>query len=272
MEILARGRPLDRKPVALMNKTILKIAVAIAFAAGWLASASAQLPSPAQAAAAAKTCAPVTGSGQEAALTAMDRAANGFQSAQTDFVWTTYQALPVEDSDEQSGVMYIGKKGANLQMAADIRNPANQQKYVLYTDQTVQLYEPRINRVTSYKAGKHKEAFESFMVLGFGGRGHDLGERFQVRYCGMENAQGVSAYRLDLTPKAADVRKMFDRIVLWIDPNRGVSVQQKFFQPESQGYRLAVYSNIKLNQPIPGGFFSLKSRTNSKTSYLSPEM
>jgi len=255
-----------------MNKTIWTMAVAFLLAAALLAPANAQLASQAQAAAAAKPCSPVAGPGLEAALTAMDRAASGFQSAQTDFVWTTYQALPVEDTDQQSGGMYIGKKGANLQMAADIRNPANQQKFVLYIDQTVQMYEPRINRVTSYKAGKHKDAFESFMVLGFGGRGHDLEQRFQVRYCGMENAQGVNSYRLDLAPKTADVRKMFDRIVLWIDPSRGVSVQQKFFQPESQGYRLAVYSNIKLNQPIPGGIFSLKSRTNSKTTYLSPEM
>jgi outer membrane lipoprotein-sorting protein len=139
---------------------------------------------------------------------------------------------------------------------------------VLYTNDVVQLYQPKINQVTKYNAGKHKQAFESFLVLGFGGRGHDLSQRFDVRYCGTENVQGINTFRLDLTPKAADVRKTFDRIVLWIDPNRGVSVQQKFFVPQSGDYRLAVYQNIKLNQSMPPGVFSLK--TNSKTTYVNP--
>jgi outer membrane lipoprotein-sorting protein len=215
-----------------------------------------------------QSCSPNSGPGLEAALNAMDRAAASFRSAQTDFVWTTHMALPVEDTETQGGVMYIRKNGGKLQMAADISSPPGEGKYVLYTDNTVQLFEPKINRVTKYNAGKHKEAFESFLVLGFGGRGHDLAQRFEVRYCGTEKVQGINTVRLDLTPKAADVRNTFNRIVLWIDLERGVSVQQKFFQPQAGDYRLAVYKNIKLNQPLPHDAFSL--RTDGKTTYITP--
>jgi outer membrane lipoprotein-sorting protein len=248
-----------------MKRILLGLAIAVL----WATTGAAQTKG-AAAQAGTRACSPAGGGSLEAALTAMDRAAGAFRSAQMDFVWTTYQALPIEDRDEQSGAMYIRKEGGGLQLAADIMNPPGQKKYVLYVDQTVQMYEPRLNRITRYKAGKHRDAFESFLVLGFGGRGHELDQRFQVHYCGMENAQGGNTYRLDLVPKAGEVRRMFDRIVLWIDPARGVSVQQKFFQPESQGYRLAVYSNIRLNQPVAGSVFSLKSRTNSKTETIEP--
>lgn len=216
-----------------------------------------------------KACAPnATGLGP--ALKAMDDSAAGFRSAQTSFVWTTVQMLPVEFSETESGTMYIRKEAGQLQMAADIKSQAGSQKYILYTNQTVQMYEAKSNRVTSYKAGKHRDAFESFMLLGFGGRGSDLEKSFHVRYCGMEMARGVNAYRLDLVPRAVEVRRMFDRIVLWIDPRQGVSVQQKFFQPEGQGYRLAEYSNIDLKHAVAGAVFSLKGKTNGKTEWVNP--
>ena len=45
-------------------------------------------------------------------------------------------------------------------------------------------------------------------------------------------------------------KKMFSNIELWIDDARGVSVQQKFIEAESGDYRLAKYSNIKINEKL----------------------
>lgn len=218
---------------------------------------------------AAKACSASSGPGLENALNAMDKAAEGFRSAQVEFVWTQYEAV-VQDTSRQAGVMYIRKTNHDIQMAADIREPANEKKYVLYRDNVVQLYQPRINQVTQYSAGNNKDAFQSFLILGFGGRGHDLQKQFGVQYCGAEPAGGVNAFKLQLTPKAPKVRNIFDRILLWIDPERGVSVQQQFFEPLSGNYRLAAYSNIKLNQPLPQGVF--KIQTNDKTKVVKPGM
>ena len=49
----------------------------------------------------------------------------------------------------------------------------------------------------------------------------------------------------ELVPKSEKVRNTFDHIWLWIDPSRGVSVQQQLFEP-SGDYRLAKYSDIQL--------------------------
>ena len=196
----------------------------------------------------------------ESVLSSMDKAAANFRTAQCDFVWDQYQKV-VDDHDYQKGTMYFRRQGNDVQMAADITSPAK--KYVLFTGDLVSVYQPSIEQVTQYSPGKNKADFESFLVLGFGGRGHDLEKSFDVNYAGMEQVQGVNAARLDLAPKSQKVKNMFQTITLWIDPALGVSVQQKFSEP-SGDYRLAKYSNIQLNQKIPGDVFKLKTTGHTK--------
>src|SRR5271157_3970445 len=198
----------------------------------------------------------------ESVLASMDKAAASFRTAQCDFVWDQYQKV-VDDHDYQKGTMYFRRQGDDVQMAANITSPAK--KYVLFTGDLVSVYEPAIDQVTQYKPGKNKADFQSFLVLGFGGRGHDLEKSFDVNYAGMEQVQGVNAARLDLTPKSQRVRNMFQTITLWIDPALGVSVQQKFQEPVSGDYRLAKYSNIQLNKKIPGDIFKLKTTGHTRS-------
>jgi outer membrane lipoprotein-sorting protein len=196
----------------------------------------------------------------ESVLASMDKAAANFRSAQCDFVWDQYQKV-VDDHDYQKGTMYFRRQGSDVQMAADITSPAK--KYVLFTGDLVSVYQPAIEQVTQYNPGKNKADFESYLVLGFGGSGHDLEKSFDVKFAGMEQVQGVNTAKLELTPKTQKVRSMFSTITLWIDPARGVSVQQMFQEP-SGDYRLAKYSNIQLNQKIPGDVFKLKTTGHTK--------
>jgi outer membrane lipoprotein-sorting protein len=213
-------------------------------------------------AAAQQTGAAQQGGSLDAVLSRMDQAAANFRTTQANFVWDQYQKV-VDETDTQKGTIYFRRQGnAGVQMAADITSP--DKKYVLFNDSKVQVYQPSIDRVTVYNAGKNKADFESFLVLGFGGRGHDLEKSFAVRYVGKENVLGVNADKLELTPKSARVKNMFARILLWIDPARGVSVQQEFFEP-SGDYRLAKYSNIQLNQKISDSVFKLKTSGKTET-------
>ncbi len=196
----------------------------------------------------------------EAVLNAMDQAAANFRTAQCDFVWDQYQKV-VDEHDYQKGTMYFRRQGPDLQMSADITSP--DKKYVLFTGNLVSVYQPSIDQVTEYNPGKNKAEFESFLVLGFGGRGHDLDKSFDVSYAGMEQVQGVNAAKLQLTPKSQRVKGMFQTITLWIDPARGVSVQQMFSEP-SGDYRVAKYNNIEINRKIPGDVFKLKTTGHTK--------
>ncbi len=200
----------------------------------------------------------------EAVLDSMDKAAADFRTAQTDFVWDQYQKV-VDEHDLQKGTMYFRRQGDDVQMAADITVP--DKKYVLFSDGIVSVYVPKAGQVTEYNAGKNKADFETFLVLGFGGRGHDLAKSFDVKYGGMEQVQGINAAKLELTPKSQKVANMFQTITLWIDPARGVSVQQ-LFNEKSGDYRLAKYNNIKPNEKLSNDVFKLK--TSGKVTYVKP--
>jgi len=196
----------------------------------------------------------------------MDQTAANFRTTQAAFVWDQYQKV-VDETDTQKGIVYFRRTGNEVQMAADISDPSLP-KYVLFTDSKVEVYQPKIDQVTRYNTGKDRSAFESFLVLGFGGSGQDMLKSFTVSYIGTEKVDGVDTAKLELVPKSQKVRNTFDYIWLWIDPTRGVSVQQKLVAP-SGDYRLAKYSDIQLNQKIPDAAFKLK--TTGKTKVVSPQ-
>lgn len=201
----------------------------------------------------------------ENVLNKMDAAAAQFKSAQADFVWDQYTKV-IDETDTQKGTVYFRREAKDTDMAAEIKQPAD--KHVVFADGKVQVYEPKIDQVTVYNAGKNRAEFESFLVLGFGGRGHDLYKGFDVKYAGTENVGGVNTAKLELTPKAQKVRNMFERITLWIDPTHGVSVQQQFHAPGGD-YRLAKYNNIKINEKVADTAFKLK--TTNKTRTVTPQ-
>ena len=199
----------------------------------------------------------------EQTLNQMDEAARNFRTTEADFEWDQYQKV-VNDTDTQKGKVYYRRQGKEVQMAADIAEP---KKYVIFGEGKVSVYEPNIDRVTEYNVAKNRSEVESLLILGFGGGGHDLQKAYDVSTLGSEQVLGVNASKLQLVPRSPKVRNNVERIVLWIDPARGVSVQQQFFQPGGD-YRLAKYSDIRLNQRIPDSAFKLK--TTGKTRIITP--
>lgn len=233
---------------------IRKISISGFLAAGFLLVALAALPVHAQA-----------NASLEKVLGQMDKAAANFHSTEASFVWDQYQKV-VDESDTQKGKVYFRRNGNETQMAAELTDPDT--KFVLFTNGKVEVYQPKIDQVTTYDAGKDRASFESFLVLGFGGGGHDMLKSFDVTYLGTEKLNGLDTIKLKLVPKSPKVRNMFSQIILWIDPARGVSVQQQLFEP-SGDYRLAKYSDIQLNQKLPDTAFRLK--TTGKTKFVSPQ-
>src|SRR5579862_1908084 len=116
-------------------------------------------------------------------LAAMDKNAAAFRSAEADFEWDQFQKV-VNETDIQKGKVYYRRQGKDIQMAADITDP--DKKSVLYGDGRISIYQPKIEQVTQYDATKNRTALESFLVLGFGGSGHDLLSSYDVKYSGTE--------------------------------------------------------------------------------------
>jgi len=197
----------------------------------------------------------------------MDRAAANFHSTQANFVWTQYTKVVEDVTDTQKGTVYFRRLGNQMEMAADVNDPPPP-KYVLFLGGKVQVFQPKIDQVTQYETGKERAAFESFLVLGFGGSGQDMLKSFDVSYLGSEKVTNLDTVKLNLVPKSEKARNTFNHIWLWIDPVRGVSLRQQLFEPDGD-YRLADYSDIRLNEKISDSVFKLK--TTSKTKFLSPK-
>ena len=198
----------------------------------------------------------------EHVLQQMDEAAARFRTTQASFTWTQYNKVVDEVTDTQEGKIYFRRSGKEIQMAADITQP--NAKQVIFSDGKIQILQPG-GQVDVYDASAHREEFESFLFLGFGGGGHDMLKAFDVEYVGDEKIDGVNAAKLDLIPKSEKVKQNFAHILLWIDPQRGLSVQQQLFEPNGDN-RLAKYFDIQVNQKISDNVFKLK--TSAKTKIL----
>ena len=203
--------------------------------------------------------------GLDRVLTEMDAASRNFRTTQASVVSDQYQRV-INETETQTGKIYFRREGGEIQMAADFVEP--DRKYVIYSGGKLQVYQPKIDQVNEYNPGKNRGDVEGFLVLGFGGGGHDLLKSYDVKFLGSETANGVAAEKLELIPKSARLKNNIARILLWIDPARGVSVQQQFFEP-SGDYRMAKYSDIQINQKLPDNAFKLK--TTGKTKFISPQ-
>jgi outer membrane lipoprotein-sorting protein len=218
---------------------------------------------------------PVDPGGLEAVLKRMDATAASFRTTQAEFEWDRYERVIDEVDDIQTGAIYYRRTGKDIEMKADVKmvgtSPTQlkpEPKFVLFSGGKIQMYLPKPDQVTVYDLGKSTADFESYLVLGFGGSGQDLMKAFDVTYLGPETVNGFATAKLQLVPKSQKVRNNFKQILLWIDLDKGISVQQQFFDPQGD-WRLTKYSSIQVNgKKIPDEVFRLK--TTNKTQTISP--
>jgi len=218
---------------------------------------------------------PVEASPLNTVLKKMDTAAAGFRRTQAEFEWDAYEKVIDEIDEYQTGTIYYRRAGKEIEMMADVKRAGNdltklkpEPKYVLFSKGKVKMYQPKTDQVTEFDLGKNRADLESYVVLGFGGSGQDLVKTFDVTYVGPDTINGIATAKLQLVPKSEKVRNTYKQIFLWIDLDRGISVQQQAFEPDGN-YRLAKYSGIRVNEKISDDVFKLK--TTSKTQTISPQ-
>src|ERR1019366_9061099 len=158
-----------------------------------------------------------------------------------------------------NGVIALGKKAGK--QPTKIKPQAED---VLFRQGKDRMYQPKPDQGTEFDMGKNRSGFESYILLGFGGSGQDLLKAFEVTYVAPETINGVATAKLQLIPKSDKVRNTYKQIFLWIDLDRGISVQQQFFQPQGD-YRLAKYSAIRVNEKIADDVFKLKTTSKTQT-------
>ena len=199
---------------------------------------------------------------KDAVLRRLDEAAKNFHSTSADFEFDSVETDPVPDKVVQKGTVYYERKAGSFQMAAHIRevNGKPVPKIYTYSGGTVRLYEPLMNQLTILTKFSQ---YENWFMLGFGASGKDLEQKWEIKYLGPETLDGTTTEKLELVPRDPAIRKNLTKVTMWVDPESGVSLKQ-VFNSSSGEYRVCVYFNIKVNQSLPAGAFTLK--TNSKTT------
>jgi len=207
----------------------------------------------------AQTAAPASSADLQKVITQLNAAAAKFASAQADFTWDQYTAV-VQQDDVQSGTIYFERKKNVTRTAVDLKllNGKPAPKTVVYDGSALQYYEPNIKQLTTIQAGANRGQFESFLTLGFGGSGDDLEANWKVSLLGTETMNGVSVAKLDLVPKQQKVLDTFPHVTIWVDPARGVSLKQIFYEPGGDK-RTVLYKDIRYNQPVAADVFQIKT-------------
>ena len=188
----------------------------------------------------------------------MDAASAKFQNAQADFIWDNYTKV-VDDHEQQTGTIYFERISGQTQMAALVQQPTK--KTVVYKDATLSYYDPSLDQLNVFAAGKNKAQYESFLTLGFGGSGKDLKAAWQISDLGAETIDGVATEKLDLTSDQAKSANIV-HITVWIDPARAVSLKQVFYYT-SGDTRTCTFTHIKYNsKSLPKNVFDVPKAKN----------
>ena len=186
-------------------------------------------------------------------LAAMDKTGATFKSAQADIELVQYTEV-VKDSDVQSGQIFFRRKGSDTEVAMQILKP--HPKRVVIKDGKLTFIDQMTNQTTVRDITNNRADVESFMNLGFGGRTGEMMKDYDVKMTGWETVDGVRVARLELVAKSDRLKQFFSKIILWIDPERGVALKQQRLQP-SGDYQITHYTNIKFGK-TPDSVFQVK--------------
>ena len=193
----------------------------------------------------------------------LDAASAKFRTASANFEFDSVTTVPIYDKDVQTGTYYSKNDPKNPQAAVHVEqvNGRPTPKIVVSSGGTIKLYEPKVNQLTILTK---LSQYQSWLLLGFGASGKELAEKWDIKYLGTEKIDNITTDKLEMTAKDPVVRKNIAKLTLWMDSDRGVSVQQLFDQGQGQS-RTAHYTNIKVNQSLPSDAFTFKTDKQTRT-------
>ena len=179
----------------------------------------------------------------------LDREAGQFKTLTAD-VERTKVTVVVNDRAVESGQMAVRRDG---KIRIDLTSP--DPRTILRDGDHLFIYNPKIHQVEEYDLGKHRALVDQFLLLGFGTSGEELKSSYAITLQAEETIDGGKVVKLELTPKAADVRGQISKIELWVSEINWLPVQQQFYETGSGDYFIIHYTNLVYNVPFSDSRF-----------------
>ncbi len=199
----------------------------------------------------------------EDVLARMDRSAPLFKGVSSDLVSVTHTAVINEDETEKGKILLKrGKREMTMLVEFTEPNP----KSIAVHDRKAEIYYPKQQTIEEYDIGQYGALLNQFMLIGFGTSGKELAAAYDMKALGSESIGGVTATRLELVPKSAEILKNLKKLELWIPDGEGYPVQQKIYLPAGD-YRIFTYTNVKMNPPLSDADLRLKVPKDTKRTH-----
>jgi len=191
-------------------------------------------------------------------LANLNAAARDFHTTTAEFEFDTVQTDPIPDTDKLTGTAYYERQGTHFQMAAHIADHNDRPAAQIYIFSNGVLRESDSGKDSDARSYTQAGKYESYLMLGFGASGRDLEEKWNLKYLGAEVIDGVKTDKLELIAKDATVRENLPKVTIWLDTAHAVSLKQVFDEKDGTT-RTCHYTNIRVNQALPGGAFSFNA-------------
>lgn len=196
-------------------------------------------------------------------LAKMDQSAASFEAMSAGVRKLSHTQV-IDDNGEESGSILLERlKPRGLQALINFTAP--DPRTVAFGGTKAEIYLPKLKTVQEYNLSKYSDILDQFLLVGFGTTGKELSANYDIKLGGEETVAGVSATRLDLTPKTEARREKLKLLQLWITDG-GYPVQQKFLQP-SGDFTVFTYTDVKVNPPLAGDALKLKVPKGTKREY-----
>ena len=200
-----------------------------------------------------------------AVLARMDQAAARFKGLTAEMKKVHHEAVINEDDVETGNIIVKRPRPKELKARLNILLP--DPKSAVLEGHKAQIYYPKTDEIQPVDLGKESSVVDQFLLLGFGTGSKELESAYTIKVMGPETIAGEQTTGIELIPKDKEVLKNLKKVELWISDTRGITVQQKLYEPGGE-YHILTYSNIVINPPIPDSAFDLpKGAHKAMTSH-----
>jgi outer membrane lipoprotein-sorting protein len=193
-------------------------------------------------------------------LNRMDQAATKFSSLTAQVHHIDYTDV-LSDTTQEDGTFKMMKRGKTVVFLGDFQGRDARQVWM--SGNTVKIYYPKANQVDNFDTRKYTKSADLLLLVGFGTTKAELEKTYDISLGGSETIGSTKTTRIDLKPKSAEAKKLFNVIQLWI-PNGGANpIQEKVLSgKENKDYKLFQFSDEKIRttaEPaLPTSDFDLK--------------
>lgn len=196
----------------------------------------------------------------ESVLQRMDRSAASFKTFSADLRSVAHTAV-IDEDDVSTGTILLRHANRGIDMLMELTAP--DRKAIALHGQKAEIYYPKIKTIEEYDISRYRALADEFLLIGFGTSGKELASAYDMKVLGTDEFSGRQATRLELVPKSPEVLKNLKKLELWIPESGDYPVQQKFYLAAGD-YKLATYTNVRVNPPLSDSDLKIRAPRDAK--------